>query len=179
MGGVDGGFIGQGGCETTHRMPLIVGLAHRQVWRHQIGTAHTAVEQRPAGEHDARVISTPHGEGNVVGGVAGSVDDIDGHRAHFKGCALTHGRGVKVKIYISGYHVGGAVARRKLQSAGDVIVVHMRFGDMSHGEPMLGKNLLNPINIALGVDHQRMRTVVGDVTTVTEAGRVNVDDMGG
>ena len=183
MGGVDVGLVLQVARQPLHRVPLVVRETLGELGLHQVGTPHCAVEHRPAGEDGSGVDAGPAGTLDGVGDVVRSVSrgGDDGHRqvTDDEGVPVANGRVVERNVRVGRNQVRGSVALSQLETTGDVVVVHVRLDDVGHEQTVLGHQVLDPVDVALRVDHHGMLPVVGDVAAVAEPRGLDHEDVWG
>ena len=75
--------------------------------------------------------------------------------------------------------IAGAVGAGQDQPAGDVVIVHVRFGHVRDGYPGVTGGRLDAVRVALRVDRQRHRAVVDQVAAVPELRGLDDDDFHG
>ena len=143
------------GHELAHRVPLVVGQALGRVGADQVGAAHAAEQQRSAGEHRLVGALDAQGVGHVVRRVPGGVQHPPGHVIGAEPVPVADGERVEGVVVALGDHVGGAQLCRQDQAAGHVVVVDVCLDDVAGAPAALGQHGQDPVDVALGVHHDR------------------------
>ena len=181
MRGEDRGVFRQAINQSVRGVPLIVCLLHREIRSNQIRTADGAVEQRATGEHHTRVLITAHREGHVMRRMARGMHDRDVKVADPEGVFVAYRNHICFaevgEVHIRRNHVLRSVQFRQLVPTIDIVIVDMGFGDVGECESVLGKDALDTVSVALGVNHERVNAVVNYITAITKSGSIDGDDM--
>ena len=106
-------------------------------------------------------------------------DRLDRKRAHADRLAVRDGSALEPDGVRGVDEIAGAVGAGQDQPAGDVVIVHVRFGHVRDGYPGVTGGRLDAVRVALRVDRQRHRAVVDQVAAVPELRGLDDDDFHG
>jgi len=113
-------------------------------------------------------------------GVAGRLEHVHLQDACVEAIAVVDRTSLERHDLPSLYGVRRTGPLDHLQAAGDVVVVQVRFQD-EHAIPALRlENVLHPVQVALGVDDDRLATgsaLANDVAAITKLGGLDSDDL--
>jgi len=166
--------------QTPRGVELRVGEVLGAVRVHQVGAPDAAVEQRPAGKHRGRLAVVADDERHVVLGVPGGLQHPDLQRAHGQQVAVVDRAPVEGDLLAALQPVGRAGPTGELQAPADVVVVQVRVQHQHARPTALGQHRLEPVQVALRIDDQRLApraALADDVAAVTQLGRLDRHDL--
>ena len=139
----------------------------------EVGTTGGAVQQRPAGKHADVLVAVCCGFAEQVGEVgervAGGCQRGDAHPStHLDDLSIRYGGSEEGHVVLAIDEVLSTGALREREATGDVVVVDVGLEDVGEPDPVLLEQGEDPVDVALGVDHERDLTVVNEVGPVTQ-----------
>jgi hypothetical protein len=111
--------------------------------------------------------------------VAGSVQHVDGQVTDRERVAIMHRQTFIGQIDIARHDIGSTMPTGQLQPTGDVVVVNVGLGDVGEGQAVLGEELVNSVDVPLGIHHKGVDTIMGNVTAITQTGRIEDEHVRG
>lgn len=136
---------------------------------HQVGAAHRAEEQGPAGEDGDLLVADGDDVGQVRRRVAGGVDRRDRERSGGDALAVADAVALEANRVVGVENVGGATVLGECQPARDVVVVNVRLEHV--GDRHVAGHVQHAVDVALGIDDDGDGAVGHEIGPVPEARR--------
>jgi hypothetical protein len=146
----------------------------------EVRASRAAVQQRAAGERGEHVaVAGAIGQRvrQVGEGVPGRAHHLHPHAADVDHVTVSDRRALELDAVLGADQVLRADRRGERETAGHVVVVQVSFEHVrDRNIPLRGRGG-DPVEIALGIHHQRDFPVRGEVAAVAERGRIDGDDL--
>ena len=163
--------------QPPHRGPLRLRERLGQLGAEQVGSTHAAEQHRAAGEHRDVLAAVVDGEADVVRRVSRSVEDAHEARSGLQLVLVVDLAGREGDRHAVRHHVLRSDHLRELEPAADVVVVEVGLQDVGCGPALGVQDLLDPIDVPLGIDDDRRVAAPDDVAAVAEVGGVDRYDV--
>lgn len=157
--------------EAAHGVVLRVGEFVGVLLADEIGPSGRAEEHRTAGEHsDGSVVGIAQHIADVMMRVAGSVHDLESECSGVDDVAVDHRAPLVAEIVAGRNDVFGVHCPGQFETAGDVVVVDVRFEHVGDAYSAFGRQLQYSVDVALRVHHGTDVARADQVAAIAEAG---------
>jgi len=171
------GVVGQLGRQPVGAVVLVPGELVGVLLAEQVGAAGRPEQQRAAGE-DGGLVALEH-VGQVGEGVAGREDRPDPHVAHLDDVAVADRGPLEGHVVVGVDVVASATGAGQGQAARHVVVVDVGLEDVGDLHPVGAREVLDPVDVALGVDDEGDLAVVHEIAAVAERAGLDGGDGDG